>query len=87
MLIHGSYTYTREGCSSVGQTLYESLACETKGIMDSTAQSQIFTISIELLRVGSYEDDQLKVLKPVFRVFLGSNMNQECHIKFINLGF
>ena len=37
---------------------------------------------IELLRVGSYEDDQLKVLKPVFCVFVGSNVNLECHIKW-----
>ena len=44
-------------------------------------------ISIELLHVGSYEDDQLKVLKPVFCVFMGSNVNLECHIKLINLGF
>ena len=44
-------------------------------------------ISIELLRVGSYEDDQLKVLKLVFCVFLGSTVNLECHIKLINLGF
>ena len=29
-------------------------------------------ISIELLHVGSYEDDQLKVLKLLFCVFLGS---------------
>ena len=69
----------------MGQTPYESVACETKGIMDSTAQSKIFTISKELLHVGSYEDDQLKVLK-LFCVFLGSNVNLECHIKFINLG-
>ena len=67
----------------MGQTPYESLACETKGIRGSTAQSQIFTISIELLRVGC---EQLKVLKPVFYVFLGSNVNLECHIYLINLG-
>ena len=42
-----------------------------------------------ILRVGSYEDNQteLKVLKPVFCVFLGSNVNLECHIKLSNLGF
>ena len=39
---------------------------------------------MELLCVGSYEDDQLKVLKPVL---LGSNVNLECHMKFINVGF
>ena len=36
--VYGSYTY-RGGCSSVGQTPYERLAYETKGIVDSTAQS------------------------------------------------
>ena len=51
------------------------------------AQSKIFTISIELQHVESYEDNQLKVLKPVFCVFLGSNLNLECHIKLIDLGF
>ena len=29
----------RDACSSVGQTPYENLSCETKGIMDSTGQS------------------------------------------------
>ena len=40
-------------------------------------------ISIELQCVGSYEDDQLKVLKLVFCVFI--NLNLESHIKSINL--
>ena len=64
--LEGMFMAARGGCSSVGQTLCESLACETKGIMDCTAQSQIFMISIELQHVGSQEDEQLKVLNPYF---------------------
>ena len=71
----------------MGQAPCESLASETKGIMDCTAQSKIFAIFIELQHVESYEDNQLKVLKPVFCVFLGSNLNLECRIKLIDLGF
>ena len=76
------YTY-RGGCSTVGQTLCEKLADETKGNMDYTGQ----TVSIELQHVRSYEDDQLKVLKLVFCAFLGSNLNLVCHIKLIKFGF
>ena len=65
----------------MGQTSCEKLADETKGIMDYTGQ----TVSIELQHVRSYEDDQL--LKLVFCVFLGSNLNLECHIKLIKFGF
>ena len=50
-------------------------------------QSKIFTIFIELQHVKSYEDHQLKVLKSIFCVFLGSNLNLECRIKLIDLGF
>ena len=51
---------------------YESLSCETKGIMDSTAQSQIFTISIELLCIGSYEDDHaVESIEAFILCFLG----------------
>jgi len=30
---------------------------------------------------------ELKVLKSIFCVFLGSNLNLECRIKLIDLGF
>ena len=71
----------------MGETPYENLSCETRELWTVHLGARSSPISIQLLRAGSHEDDQLKVLKPVgILCFLGEQLEPRMSNQVHQLG-